>query len=846
MRDRSLHRLRLPAIAASAVLAAVPAAADAPAPVTSDAPGPTPRDGTQAAATTTASTATTSTTPAPPASPAPPAPAPEAEAPPAASEPAPAATPAPASAPTPAPAAAAATPAPATTTTTPVKAAPPFVDHDDSADQAAQAKRLAAENRARDERDNGRQADAGDGPATDTATPGPSAATTTTAPGALGGYGDLSLPAPIGVPNFFIEHFRIPPFLLSIYQAAGMQYGVRWEVLAAINEIETDYGRNLNVSSAGAVGWMQFMPSTWEQWGVDANHDGRKDPFNPADAIFAAARYLRAAGAETDIRKAIFAYNHADWYVDSVLMRARLIGGLPADLVSSLTGLTQGRFPVYGKVSYAGRLSTRTSTRRVAKGHNAAMAVESSSTRRSILIHAKAGRAAVAVQDGRIVAIGQSKRFGRYVRLRDVYGNTYTYARLGSLARHYRAPVHRDVSSAEIARELDLPHRDPKPTAPASAGRQVHGTAPATWAAKQATAAKKAKSAGAGRAGPDVSWVDRAPALASTPKLLARRAARGHLKVRPAGPMRYLPQTGTAVDRLVWVAEPAATHTSSKGRWARLRKGAVVPGGTVLGRVGRTTADGHGVVRFEVRPAGRKTPRIDPKPILDGWRLLTDTNVYGAGGDNSLLGDGGDSASIGQVLLMSKEALQQRVLHDARVQLYACGRDDIRSGAIDRRVLATLEFLAASGLKPTVSSLECGHGVMTASGNVSEHSTGTAVDIAAINGIPILGHQGPGSITDTTIRRLLTLQGSMKPHQIISLMTFPGADNTLSLPDHADHIHVGFRVDGSTRGKGRSTAAPSVLKPGQWTKLMSRIGTIDNPQVRRAPSAYALRVRRGR
>src|SRR5215218_4022888 len=60
-------------------------------------------------------------------------------------------------------------------------------------------------------------------------------------------------PARIGVPNFFIEKFRIPPFLLPIYQAAGIEYGVRWEVLAAINEIETDYGRNLNVSSAGAL-----------------------------------------------------------------------------------------------------------------------------------------------------------------------------------------------------------------------------------------------------------------------------------------------------------------------------------------------------------------------------------------------------------------------------------------------------------------------------------------------------------------------------------------------------------------------------------------------------------------
>jgi hypothetical protein len=80
------------------------------------------------------------------------------------------------------------------------------------------------------------------------------------------------------VPNFFIDKFRIPPFLLPIYQAAGIEYGIRWEILAAINEIETDYGRNLNVSSAGALGWMQFMPATWKAYGVDANGDGARTP----------------------------------------------------------------------------------------------------------------------------------------------------------------------------------------------------------------------------------------------------------------------------------------------------------------------------------------------------------------------------------------------------------------------------------------------------------------------------------------------------------------------------------------------------------------------------------------
>src|SRR3954470_7820190 len=279
-------------------------------------------------------------------------------------------------------------------------------------------------------------------------------------------------PAPIGVPNFFIDKFRIPPFLLPIYQAAGIEYGVRWEILAAINEIETDYGRNLNVSTAGAVGWMQFMPSTWKRYGVDANHDGRKDPFNPVDAIFAAARYLKAARADQDVRGAVFAYNHADWYVDSVLMRARLIGRLPADLVGSLTGLTQGHFPVHAKARYADDIDDQAARTRVAKGHNAAIPVQGSSTRRGIKIFAKAGSPVVATQDGRIAAMGTSSRLGRYIKLRDVYGNTYTYGQLKSFATAYPVPKPKSVSQAKVAKELNLPHNDPKPSQAASAGAQ--------------------------------------------------------------------------------------------------------------------------------------------------------------------------------------------------------------------------------------------------------------------------------------------------------------------------------------------------------------------------------------
>src|SRR3954447_5575423 len=110
--------------------------------------------------------------------------------------------------------------------------------------------------------------------------------------------------------------------LVGIYRNAGYQYGIDWRILAAINRVETNVGQNPHVSSAGAVGWMQFMPSTWRRWGTDASGDGVADPYDPQDAIFSAARYLDAAGARKDLRRAIFAYNHADWYVNEILSLA--------------------------------------------------------------------------------------------------------------------------------------------------------------------------------------------------------------------------------------------------------------------------------------------------------------------------------------------------------------------------------------------------------------------------------------------------------------------------------------------------------------------------------------------
>jgi murein DD-endopeptidase MepM/ murein hydrolase activator NlpD len=115
--------------------------------------------------------------------------------------------------------------------------------------------------------------------------------------------------------------------LETLWLRAGAAYGIPWQVLAAINKIESNFGRNMGPSSAGAVGWMQFIPDTWQRWGVDASGDGIADPWNPEDAVFAAARYLAAAGGRDDVPRSIFAYNHAQWYVDDVLQLAALFGG---------------------------------------------------------------------------------------------------------------------------------------------------------------------------------------------------------------------------------------------------------------------------------------------------------------------------------------------------------------------------------------------------------------------------------------------------------------------------------------------------------------------------------------
>jgi hypothetical protein len=633
-----------------------------------------------------------------------------------------------------------------------------------------------------------------------------------------------ALPGPSvaqGVPNFVIRKFRVPLFLLPIYQAAGIEYGIRWEVLAAINEIETDYGRNLNVSSAGALGWMQFMPSSWEAYGVDANKDGRKDPYNPVDAIFAAARYLKAANYENDVRGAIFAYNHADWYVDSVMLRARLISGVPADLVGSLTGLTEGRFPVAARARYADDLAEQEAVKRVKVGENAANVVESEDDRRSLEIFAQKGSPVVATNDGVIKKVGESKQLGNYIVLQDVYGNRYTYSGLGEVADHY--PVLKEDATDVRAIKAHGEGVDPEPVKAASAGSQA------------ATANDDAKADQPDKVEP----VEPAASLPFKERLFAHPSMDG---ARESGGLEQVLDAKAREDGKYetysnYFSRPFGADAKDV-RLKRLKVGAQVIGGTILGRVGKVDPDKAAHLEFAIRPAGKGAPSIDPKPILDGWKLLEATAVYRAAGKNVLYGrDAKGGLSIGQILLLPKPLLEKRVLADERIEIYEGGRTDIQSGQIDRRVLATLAYLAESGLRPTVTSLKSGHSVLTASGNVSHHSSGNAVDVAQINGVPIYGHQEPGGVTDQAVRRLMRLQGTMRPSQIISLLDY--GQNTLAMGDHNNHIHVGFQpLYGQNRKLGQQALA--VLKPGQWSDLIARLREIDNPIVPTEPSKYSL------
>jgi hypothetical protein len=618
-------------------------------------------------------------------------------------------------------------------------------------------------------------------------------------PGALGA-------AIGGIPDFFIESFRVPPFLLPIYQAAGAAYDIPWQVLAAINEVETDYGRDLSVSSAGAEGWMQFLPSSWASYGVDATGSGYEDPYNPADAIFAAARYLEAAGGAGHIREAVLAYNHSAAYVEAVMLRAQLLGGTPPELLSAISGLTESRFPVHAEAHFSDGFP--------------ADPADPAKTLAGTVIYAPAGAPVIAVQDGEITAVDDSPTLGRYVSLRDAYGNTYTYAQLGEAATVYPVLEPRVAGvSARIAHPGGGAGVGPAPIAPASAGVQPHS--PLSQAAVTSGLAMGAS--GALETPP-------APHPATPPPTLPKRSAGNATGAYPhrfrEGPNEvYLDSLHPGVQVLAGTVLGHVGNGEGEGATPSTAGAATTPG---------APAEGH--ILFQIRPGGAGAPLIDPKPILDGWVRLEETSAFRAKGENPFLAT---SPTVGQVLLASKPQLEQLVLRDQGVRLPACERGAVRAGEVDRRVLAALEYLSVSGLSPTVSSRGCPHTAGAPGAGNTIGAAGDAVDITAIDGTPIAGNEGAGSVTDVAVRKLLRLQGTMKPVQIVSAISLPGSDNTLTLPGYKGVIHVAF-ASAARHGAVAARVSGSPLSPTQWLRLISQIGEIPEPEVSSQPSAAAI------
>ena len=142
--------------------------------------------------------------------------------------------------------------------------------------------------------------------------------------------------------------------------------------------------------------------------------------------------------------------------MQSVLLRAKLIGGIPSQLVGALTGLVQGYFPVAAPAKYADSSVVKLAKHKV-KGVNAAEAIDSNPASKGTSIFAKQGSPVIAVNDGKIVKVGESATLGHYVELQDATGNIYTYSQLGTVSKRYPVPKPVKITARDIAKELSAP-----------------------------------------------------------------------------------------------------------------------------------------------------------------------------------------------------------------------------------------------------------------------------------------------------------------------------------------------------------------------------------------------------
>ncbi len=233
---------------------------------------------------------------------------------------------------------------------------------------------------------------------------------------------------------------QIPSEFLDIYQEAGAKYGIPWNVLAAIHKRETNFGKTTQpgdperknmISSKGAIGPFQFLPSTWAAYGVDGNGDGIADPWGVEDAAHSAARYLRDHGGQSDLEKALWHYNHASWYVEDILrISDEYLDEESNPSVASAASAFQWPVPETGpehiSSGFGYRMHPILKTRRFHDG---------------IDIPAETGKPVIAATGGYVRFAGKLGGYGNTVILETADGLELMYAHLSSIGVHPGEPV---------------------------------------------------------------------------------------------------------------------------------------------------------------------------------------------------------------------------------------------------------------------------------------------------------------------------------------------------------------------------------------------------------------------
>ena len=343
----------------------------------------------------------------------------------------------------------------------------------------------------------------------------------------------------------------------------------------------------------------------------------------------------------------------------------------------------------------------------------------------------------------------------------------------------------------------------PEAAAPAAA---PEAAAPVEAAAPtQATAAEPAPEAAATAAAPIVrkASTSKAPAArsakpaAAKPAAPAKKSAAKSVLKRAAAPAPVPEIEREHGEPTIWLnralPDPTPASARLKPSFARkLKLTAKRHGADWAAVLAVLRADGHrGSVPATQKQLNRLADRLAGRQTWRGALALSGRTDFAD--QATALADLYRSVGLQALvtgLEKAKERLTKRLLEAEGVLIYQGGREDLEAGRVDVRVVVLLGYLAKRYDRLTVSSLFSGHRMFARPGVVSAHMYGHAVDVAAVAGTSIAGHQQPGGITEDAVRSILLLPSELQPRQVISLLGLGGP--SFPLRDHGDHIHIGY------------------------------------------------------